>query len=280
MHYRCRKVSVTNQDDDLVGITVNPTILTINEEGTAQTFSIVLNSEPTHDVSIDISSDNVNKGTVLPANITFTSANWNTAQDITVTPVDNDIDDGDIVFNIITAPAVSDDDNYKNRNAADVAVTSIDNDEAGITVSAISGNTSEDGTTATFTIILDSEPTADVTIGISSSNTDEGTVLPVSITFTSGNWNTAQIVTVTGVDDAVADGNQTYYINFATTVSTDDNYNNIDLSNIEVVNADNDSHGVTVFPISGLSTTEAGATALFTVCLNSQPTANVTIGIS
>ncbi len=270
-------VSVTNQDDDLVGITVNPTILTINEEGTAQTFSIVLNSEPTHDVSIDISSDNINKGTVLPANITFTSANWNTAQDITVTPVDNDIDDGDIVFNIITVPAVSDDDNYKNRNAADVAVTSIDNDEAGITVSAISGNTSEDGTTATFTIVLDSEPTADVTIGISSSNTDEGTVLPVSITFTSGNWNTQQTVTVTGVDDVLADGNQTYYINFATTVSTDGNYGGIDLSSIEVVNADDDSPGVTVFPISGLETTEAEGTATFTVRLNSQPADDVVI---
>jgi len=275
-----QNVSITNQDDDVAGITVNPLDLTINEEGSTKTFTIVLNSEPTQNVTIGISSNNTSKGTVLPASITFTSLNWKTAQIISVTPVDNLIDDGDIAFAIVTDLATSLDDNYKNRNASDVTVTSINNDVAGIVVSAVSGSTSEDGTTATFTVELKSQPIADVSIGISSSDITEGTILPVSLTFTSANWNTPQTVNITGIDDAVADGNQTYYILLNTSVSTDDNYNGINPDDITVVNSDNDSPGVTVFSFDGLITTEAAGTVTFTVVLNSQPTANVTIGVS
>ena len=57
-----------------------------------------------------------------------------------------------------------------------VAVTNSDDDTVGIFVSAISGNTTEDGVAATFTIFLESEPTADVTIPLSSSDLGEGTI--------------------------------------------------------------------------------------------------------
>src|SRR5256885_630119 len=86
-------------------------------------------------------------------------------------------------------------------NAADVGVTNKDNDAAGITVVPGSGlTTTEGGGTATFTVVLTSQPTANVTIGLSSSDLTEGTVAPASVTFTPGNWNTAQTVTVTGGD--------------------------------------------------------------------------------
>ena len=45
-----------------------------------------------------------------------------------------------------------------------------------------------------------------------------------------------------------------------------------------MTNTDNDAVGITVTPTSGLTTTEAGGTATFTVVLTTQPTANVTIG--
>ena len=72
--------------------------------------------------------------------------------------------------------------------------------------------TTEAGGTATFTVVLDTEPTADVTIGLSSSDRTEGTVAPASLTFTPANWNLAQTVTVTGADDAVVDGDVPYSI--------------------------------------------------------------------
>ena len=47
-----------------------------------------------------------------------------------------------------------------------------------------------------------------------------------------------------------------------------------------MTNTDNDTAGITVTPTSGLTTTEAGGTATFTVVLNTQPTADVTIGLT
>jgi hypothetical protein len=89
--------------------------------------------------------------------------------------------------------------------ANNVSVTNIDDETAGIAVSDISGNSTESGGQATFTIVLNSEPTADVTISLSSSDTSEGTVSPVDLTFTSSNWNVPETVTVTGVFDLLMD---------------------------------------------------------------------------
>ena len=95
-------------------------------------------------------------------------------------------------------------------------------EDAGIRVDPTSGLvTSEAGDTATLTVALSSEPTAEVRINLSSSDTGEGTVRPNSLTFTTGNWSGVQAETVTGVDDAIGDGSQTYTIVTAAAVSGD-----------------------------------------------------------
>ena len=74
---------------------------------------------------------------------------------------------------------------------------------AGITVTPTSGlTTTEAGGTATFTVVLNSQPTADVTIALSSSRHHRGDGLAGSLMFTPANWDMPQTVTVTGVDDA------------------------------------------------------------------------------
>jgi hypothetical protein len=273
-------VAVTNTDNDSKGITVTPTSgLTTTEAGGTATFTVVLNSQPTADVSIGTTSDNTAEGTVDKPSLTFTSANWNTPQTVTVTGVDDLVVDGKVAYNIVTAAATSTDTNYSGVNANDVAVTNTDNDSKGITVTPTSGlTTTEAGGTATFTVVLNSQPTADVSIGTTSDNTAEGTVDKPSLTFTSANWNTPQTVTVTGVDDLVVDGNVAYNIVTAAATSTDTNYSGVNANDVAVTNTDNDSKGITVTPTSGLTTTEAGGTATFTVVLNSQPTADVSIG--
>src|SRR6186713_1419618 len=101
--------------------------------------------------------------------------------------------------------------------------------------------TTEAGGTATFTVVLTTQPTADVTIGLTSSDTTEGTVLPASLVFTTANWNIAQTVTVTGVDDTLDDGNVTYTIVTAAVTSTDVTYNGVNPSDVTVTNTDNDA---------------------------------------
>ncbi len=270
-------VSVTNRDNDVAGYIVTPTTVSYSEIGSPVTVSFKLATKPTANVTFDITSENTNKGTVSPGTLTFTPANWNVNQEVTISPVNNFIDDGDVTFTVSTSPATSADGKYNSLNPPDIQVTCIDDDVAGINVSAISGNTREDGTTATFTIVLASEPTNDVTINIESSDVTEGTVSPASVTFTGANWNSPQTITVTGVDDAVADGNQTYTIILHPAVSLDLNYNGIDPDDITLQNIDNDQAGVNVFPVSGLITTEAGGTATFQMLLNTAPIANVAV---
>lgn len=106
------------------------------------------------------------------------------------------------------------------------------------TVSSISGNTTEAGGTATYTVVLDRAPTANVTIEVSSSNTNEGTVSPPTLTFTSANWNTPQTVTVTGVSDLIVDGDIAYTIVNSASVSSDVSYNAIDPDDVSVINTD------------------------------------------
>src|SRR2546425_1075638 len=140
-------------------------------------------------------------------------------------------------------------------NAADVGVTNTDNDTASITVIPTSGlTTTEGGGTATLAVVLTSQPTANVTIGLSSSDLTEGTVAPASVTFTSGNWNAAQTVTVTGADDFVVDGSVAYTIVTAPATSTDGVYNGMNAADVAVTNTDDDTAGISFNPTSALDT--------------------------
>ncbi|MBD1835364.1 DUF4347 domain-containing protein [Cyanobacteria bacterium FACHB-472] len=116
-----------------------------------------------------------------------------------------------------------------------------DNDTAGFTITPISGNTSEMGGTASFSVKLNSKPTADVTLSLASSDTTEGTVSNSKLTFTESNWNDAQTVIVKGVDDTLVDGNIAYKIVTNAAVSADAKYNNLNPADVSVVNInDND----------------------------------------
>ena len=127
-----------------------------------------------------------------------------------------------------------------------------------MTVSAISGDTAESGTSATFSVVLTSQPSADVTIPILSLDTSEGTVDQASLTFTGANWNTAQTVTVTGVDDALVDGDITYTVEVGDPAGGDyDALTNADTADVSVTNYRRRQAAVTVSAISG-DTAESG----------------------
>src|SRR5439155_21622480 len=129
-------------------------------------------------------------------------------------------------------------------------------------------------------VVRASSPSSMLPVGENRAQPPFPTLRSSHLTFTPANWNVAQTVTVTGVDDALLDGPIAYTIVTAPAVSTDPNYNGLDTVDVAVTNIDNDQAGITVNPTSGLETTEAGGTATFSVVLNNQPGANVTIGLS
>ena len=272
----------SNVDNDSAGISVNAVVgQTTTEAGGSRTFTIVLDTQPTANVRIALSSSDATEGSVSPTAITFTPNNWNGPQTITITGVDDNIDDGDVAYTIRTAAATSNDTNYSGINPADVGFTTLNDDAAGILVDAAGGlTTNEDGASATFTVKLETKPTANVTIPLSSNNTAEGTVAPAALTFTPNNWSTVQAVTISGVNDSIDDGNIGYTIRTGAATSNDSSYSGVNPPDVSMTNLDDDASGITVSALNNLTTNEGGATAAFTIKLNSQPSANVTIPLS
>ncbi|MCX7084519.1 MAG: FG-GAP-like repeat-containing protein [Methylococcales bacterium] len=110
----------------------------------------------------------------------------------------------------------------------------------GITLTQSNGNiaVTEGGATDSYTLVLDSAPTADVVITLGNTNGQVGTDV-TTLTFTSANWNVAQTVTVTAVNDTMGEFTNTGVINY-TVASTDANYNNFAIANTTVTVTDND----------------------------------------
>eukprot|EP01061_Rhynchopus_euleeides_P002336 TRINITY_DN1179_c0_g1_i14.p1 TRINITY_DN1179_c0_g1~~TRINITY_DN1179_c0_g1_i14.p1 ORF type:complete len:7328 (+),score=1490.81 TRINITY_DN1179_c0_g1_i14:2229-21986(+) len=274
-------VGVTNTDDDTVGFTVSATALATSEGGVAAVFTVVLNTQPTATVTLPLASSDATEGTASTLSLTFTSANWNQPQTVTITGVDDNLDDGDQAYNVVFAAALSGDPLYQGQKPADIPAVNSDNDVAGVTVTPTTGlQTSEAGASATFTVQLNTAPTAPVTFPVVSLTPTEGTVDKATLSFDTATWATPQTVTVTGVQDLVQDGPVPYTVALQAATSTDAKYNTFDPADVALINNDDDAAGVTITPTSMLVTTEAGGTAQFTVVLNSMPTQTVTIGLT
>lgn len=76
------------------GVTLTPTngSTDVTEGGSTDTYTVVLNTQPTANVSIAMSPDF--QTTVSPTSLTFTPADWNTPQTVTVTAVDDNVYEG------------------------------------------------------------------------------------------------------------------------------------------------------------------------------------------
>ena len=129
--------------------------MTVNESGTSDTFSVVLNAEPASNVVILVNGGDTGEATVDQPSLTFTSANWNAAQVVTVTGIDDDLVDGDqnSLITLSIDPANSDD-TFDPLADQTISTTTTDDDVASFTVVESAGSTSvnESGTTDTLRV--------------------------------------------------------------------------------------------------------------------------------
>lgn len=262
------------------GFNINPTnTLVTSEFGLSNSFTVQLDLAPTNDVTIAVASSNPQEGLVSTDSLTFNSTNWNVPQTVWVTGVDDAVADGPVNYSVILSPAVSGDARYNGLDPADVQVINVDDEQPGITIAPTAGLvTTEAGGTATFSVFLNQMPTADVTLGFTSSKTSEGAVLPSSLTFNAGNWNVPQTVTLTGVDDHRVDGDQPYTIVTAPAVSTDPNYNGVNPPDVAAVNLDDDVPAI-IYNYSAPITVIEGQSVNYSIVLATQPDSNVVIQV-
>jgi hypothetical protein len=187
-------VTATVTDDETVGVTNSKAAFTLGEEAATDTYTVVLNTQPTGDVTITPVSSDPAAATVSTV-MTFTTTDWNQSQTVTVTGVS----DADATDESVTISHTIEGNDYDGVMSINVTVTVTDDDTVGVSNSSTTTTLGE-ATTGTYTVVLNTQPTGDVTITPASADTDAATVSGV-MTFTTANWNQAQTVTVTGVND-------------------------------------------------------------------------------
>ena len=264
-------VNIAITDNDTADFSIAPANITATEGGATGSYKVKLTSQPTASVTISFNTGNQLNSIATP--ITFDSTNWNVAQTVSVTAIDDNVAQG-THSGTIAHTVTSTDANYNAKVIPNVTASITDNDSPGISIVQSEGETAiaEGGATDSYGVFLTTAPTANVTI-----NFDTGSQINAiaPLTFTPNNWNVAQNVTVTAIDDSIAQGTRSGTIAH-TSVSTDTNYNKLTISPVTATISDNDTTGVSISQQSSTAT-EGGATGSYTLKLNSQPTAPVTI---
>ncbi|MBQ4359837.1 MAG: hypothetical protein II767_06235, partial [Proteobacteria bacterium] len=257
---------------------------TTDETGKTVALALHLNNAPTQDVHITCEVITESPNTEVEAAcdaIVFNADNWQNEQTIIVTGVDDHLKDGDQTYKI-KVTTVSEDIEFKDLTTESVELTNIDTTKPGFVFSETALTTYEDqeAEAASFTVVLSSKPASDVSLTVSSSKPEEGTVSPVTLKFTAENWNVPQTVTVKGVDDEVQDGNVNYTVFFAPSESNDEDYNGVQATPIKVTNVDNDVAGISMNLSSEGFELNEGQMYPLTIKLNTQPKKDVKVAMA
>ena len=217
------RVNLIDDDKDKE-IILDPASVTIAEEGSG-TYEVKLSAQPVSDVEVEVSSDNaevtVKKGEGSAGSsqtLTFTSDNWNTAQEITVAAAD-DTDAADdsatLTHTIVDANSSNE---YDGADDATLNVTVTDNDEPAISISSPSVTEGDSGSvTLTFKVTLDVVSSKSVTVnyaegtgGTATSGTDYEAITAGTLTFSAG--DTSEDVAVTVKGDALDEPDETVVV--------------------------------------------------------------------
>ncbi len=101
---------------------------TVTEAGSTSTFTVRLEKAPSANVTVALSIGDSTEGSVSPSTLTFTTQNYGTAQTVTVTGVDDNIEDGSQDFFVVLNPASSGDSTYNGLSNVNVRMTTTDNE--------------------------------------------------------------------------------------------------------------------------------------------------------
>ena len=288
-----QSVTVSITENDAVGVTIDPTSLTVTEgDATGASYTVVLTSQPAGDVTVTVSghadTDLTLSGAKLTSNVlTFTSSNWGTAQTVTVKAAEDEDGNQDADVTLVHAISSTDDSTYNALADQSVTVSITENDVVGVTINPTTLTVTEgDATGNSYTVVLATQPAGNVTVTISGhADTDltlSGTSLSNDdeLTFTDQNWGTAQTVKVKAAEDGDADQDADVTLVHAIGSADDSDYNALADQSVTVSIAENDSAGVTISPTSLTVTEGDAAGASYTVKLTSEPAGNVTVTIS
>ncbi len=223
--------SGTITDDDTRGVSVTPTALTVAEAdnaGTAatrenqETYKVVLTSEPTGAVTVNLESGDESVARIDTASLVFGTGDWNTERTVTVTGQADVIDNtGNERTTTIAHTVSAAGTDYADETAEGVTVTVTDDDAApsGITLTANPDSVTENGGAKTVTVTAAvngatryaQARTVSVSVGggTAISGTDYTAVDSFDITIGAGEDDASNTFTLTPDNDVLAEGNET-----------------------------------------------------------------------
>ncbi|MCW7470116.1 hypothetical protein [Leptospira kanakyensis] len=265
-----------------------------NQFGTKYSnFQLKLRTKPTNNVTLTFSSNCGNKCTILTPTLTFTSTNWNDYQTFQVEGKSDSANSGNANYTVSFVASSTDATYNTTVTEPTFTIRSCDNDGTHLlqpcnfsgSPLATSGSsdrlTATEGGTSHIWMIAQSNPGADVTIGLTSTDTSEGTV-PVNVTVSSANYNFMESggtnrILLTHVDDNEVDGTVNWDVTTALSTGAIA-YNPID---VFAKTADNEAY----FYVTKLGSTKEGSsapadTATIHVCLGAQNTEIITVSVA
>ena len=190
---RVQSVEVEIYDDDEPKIRLSNPRPKVNEGGSV-TYTVWMNTRPSHQKLNMIPFSYSDKITVYPTSLEFTNENWRTPQTITITAA-HDEDAIDDVFEVMHSFGSG----YASGRTTFARVTAID-DEKSRVMTYPTSLTIEAGETERYWVSLDDLPYVnDVTVTITSDN-PAVTVNPSTLTFTRATWTRSKGVYVTASD--------------------------------------------------------------------------------
>lgn len=287
-------VTVTINDTiDTPGITFSTNTVAAATEGAqlSNAYSIVLNTQPTSNVTVNLVPDS--SMLVSPTSVTFTttSGDWNSPRFIHILPVHDYVAQGTHV-GLINHSATSTDPLYTSptvefsESSGNVSVNITDIDTPGVTISESSVTVSEGGTTDSYTVNLTSKPTQEVQIFIQDASPSAlVSISPSTVVFTPETWavGSPQTVVVSAIHDYIQNDINPRTTRIDHTASSGDpNYNGINVASVSASITDVDEGGLLVFKSGGgsVTVTEDGTTDTYLMQLTSVPSSNVTVTLT
>jgi hypothetical protein len=212
-------------------LVVSPHTINVAEGKRGISYNVSLGAAPRLANVTVTPNGNTSQLSVSPTSLTFSSANWNVPQQFTMTPVDDKLVEGLqtlVVLHSATGAAP-----WNGANLPGVVVNIADNDAAGVYITPASVTVREAGPAAEYSVVLMSQPTADVRVA-PSAPAPVG-VSPALLTFTPANWNVAQKFRVSAANDGITNGTRTVKISHSVS-SNDTNYpTSMDVAVVDII---------------------------------------------
>ena len=219
--------ALTITDDDTRGVTVTPTALSIRE-GETDTYTVVLDTEPTEPVTVAVTVPSTAVDRVNPESLTFTSTTWETPQEVTVTAVDDAVENLNPHTDTLTHTVTGGDYEANSVPAADVGVTVTDDESPSTTVTleVTPGAVREAGDRpVTVTGELDGAPREGATVvtlavqaGTATAGDDFAAVAAFALTIAANAERGTATFTLTAQADSIHEPDETVLVSGTTTV--------------------------------------------------------------